>query len=147
MIKLIDVYHDRKASIDYLYLLLKERTSEVNISHKALPTIQQHRKFIFRRPYRLWYLIKVNEHYVGSIYATQRNELGVFIEKQYQREGYGTQAMQELFRTRKPLPAISGVRNGSWVANINPENTKSIAFFTSLGFNHVSDAYVKTSDC
>ena len=141
--KLIDVHNDRKVAIDFLYELMKERDPEVNISTQGVPTIQQHRKYVVRHPYRFWYLIEHDGEYVGAISATQRNEIGIAILRRYRRKGYGRQAIEEVFRIKKPLPAISGLRNASWVANINPENTKSISFFESVGFRHLSKTYVK----
>jgi hypothetical protein len=64
VIRLVDVYDPtgpggiRGGALEWLYELMKEREPEINISHRELPTFEQHRQFVTRRPYRFWYLIE-----------------------------------------------------------------------------------------
>ena len=44
----------------FLYLLLMERDPKTNISHRKMPTYNEHRKFIASKPYKAWYVIKVD---------------------------------------------------------------------------------------
>ena len=39
------------SDVKFLFDLLKERNPRVNISHKKMPTYNQHRKFIKSKPY------------------------------------------------------------------------------------------------
>ena len=46
MIRLVDIYRGGKidqADVDFLYALLAERPPEANISHREMPTPEQHR--------------------------------------------------------------------------------------------------------
>lgn len=111
--------------IKILYDLLLEREDFMNISHKNMPTLAEHTAFIESNPYFQWLLINNDaKSYVGSVYLTKQREVGVFIFKQYQGQGYGKAAVIEL---RKRIP-------GKMLANINEKNTKSLMFFKKLGF-------------
>ena len=53
--------------IEFLYEMLKERDSRINVSHKELPTFQQHKKFVKSKPCDGWYIIMAQEKKVGHI--------------------------------------------------------------------------------
>lgn len=140
--KLVDVYADRERSMVFLYELIKERMTEpeVNIS-ATMPTWQQHRQFVCRRPYRHWYLIEVDGAWVGYVSATDRNEIGIVVLKAHRGKGYGPEAVKAFTDKHAPLPAIPSQRSGRWLANINPKNERSIAMFEKLGFKHLQNTY------
>jgi RimJ/RimL family protein N-acetyltransferase len=125
MIELHDVYLDMKHTnaIARLYGWLEQRTPEQSISHRNMPTMKQHAAFVLRRPYHAWYLIKVDEGYAGNIYLTARREVGIHIDETYRGRGIGSIA---LGRLRDVYP-------GPMLANINPANAPSIAFFKRHG--------------
>lgn len=142
-VKLISVYKNGKPTdeaLELLWQLLYERDQSVNISHRKMPTKEQHIRFVESRPYRHWLLIVVDEP-VGAVYITKRNELGIFILKDHQSKGYGMQALQLMLGKHKPLPAVIGKRSGNFIANINPSNEKSKRLFKRLGFTHISEVY------
>ena len=123
VIKLIPVYQEKQA-IPILYDLLKERTPEQSISHKEMPSMIDHARFFHSQPYQAWYLIQSpDSEYVGSIYLTNRREIGVFIFNAFKGNGYGTQAIQEVM-ARWP---------GKFLANVSPDNKDSMRFFSKLG--------------
>ena len=70
-----------KNDAQFLYGLLKERESTVNISHKKMPTYTQHIKFIESKPYSKWYIIRLGNQKIGSAYLSKQNEIGIFITK------------------------------------------------------------------
>lgn len=114
-----------------LYELLLERTPETNISHKGMPSLEGHVKFVDSMPYSKWYLIQTDDAYAGAIYLTDRREVGIFIFKLWQRKGIGKAAIEELLR-RHP---------GNLLANIAPQNERSIQFFEELGAKHIQNTY------
>lgn len=124
MIKLLDVYEhpDRYAAEHVLYEHLAERTPAQSISHKEMPTWLQHCAFIARRPYAAWYLVQ-SCNIVGNIYLTERREVGIHIIGGVRGKGYGHEALGELRR----------LHPGPLLANINPTNEQSIAFFKRHG--------------
>lgn len=130
MIKLQSVYrHDD--SIKTLYELLKERDLRHGISHKELPEFDKHRQFVLSNPYQCWYLILHDDRPVGSIYLSKQREIGVFVFKSEQGNGYATQGV-ELLMKRWP---------GRFLANIQPDNEASKRFFERLGFKRIQETY------
>lgn len=121
-----------------LYQLMRERSGEddqyINISHRTLPTWDNHKKFMRSRPYRRWYLIKVDELFVGSLTLSRNNEIGIVLFREHRGKGYGLNAVAALIEKHKPLAAIPGKRGGSFIANINPKNEHSLRMFKKLGF-------------
>ena len=131
MIKLSPVPLVRNAA-DILYDLLKERPAVANISHKTMPTWNEHCAFIASNPYLAWYIIQDAESKpLGAIYLTRAREIGIFIFRVHHRKGYAAQAVSELL-TKWP---------GTCYANIAPGNTASIAFFEALGARHIQNTY------
>lgn len=150
VLKLLDVYQGtaiRAGALEFLYELMKERDPEVNISHSTLPSFEQHRQFVTRRPFRLWFLIERapmgNEPpaWLGYISATGLNEIGIVLRRQYRGNGFGPQAIGLLTQAHQPLPAEPSVRNGRWLANIAPTNEHSKHTFMKLGFTKIQETY------
>lgn len=122
--------------------LLCARPAEANISHKGLPTREEHARYLKRHPYRAWYLIfNREEQCVGALSLTYANEIGIAILPEHQRKGYAREAIKQIIRTFPPLPAVPGKVAQGYVANINPANKASIDLFTSLGGVHIQNTY------
>lgn len=68
--------------IEILYDLLKKRN--FNISHKNIPTFDEHKMFVINNPYRTWYLIKENNTFIGSFYIKIDNSVGINITNETQ---------------------------------------------------------------
>lgn len=136
MIKLIPILQE-KCAVEILYKMLEERTPEQSISHKGMPTMDEHQKFVFSKPYFAWYFIR-NEHdeIVGNIYLTDRREIGIMIFKAHSGKGYGTKAVRELMKTWP----------GQFYANVNPDNKPSVEFFKGLGGKLVQHTYKLTGE-
>ena len=118
----------------FLFDLLKQREGIVNISHKSLPTWEEHVKYIKNNTYQSWDIIWVDNVRIGNIYLTDRDEIGIFLDKKFQSNGYGSIAITEFMK-----------KNGKkrYLANINPTNYKSIQFFGKQGFVHIQNTYHK----
>jgi RimJ/RimL family protein N-acetyltransferase len=110
----------------FLYELLGERDREVNISHKKMPSYDKHVEFVKNRPYSKWYVIYDGDQKAGSIYLTKQNEIGLFIKKEMQGRGIGKKALQLLMKYEP---------RDRYLANVNPENIKSIEFFKKNNFH------------
>ena len=144
MIKLIPV-HKAYRYVELLYEILQERTTDMSISHLAVPTFAEHRKFVASDPYRHWYFAilddRMRNNIVGTAYLTMNNEIGIQVRRDHQRQGYGRELLAKLLAEHKPLPAEPGVRQGQFVANINPANEASIKLFTGLGAKLIQHTY------
>lgn len=132
--KLVDIYAGSHLEETYPILLdlLSERTVGQSISHKKMPSLEEHCRFVQSRPYLAWYLIEEEpDGIVGAIYLSHMREVGLFIFNKYWNRGFGMQAI-ELLRAKHP---------GRLLANINPANERSIRFFRKLGFKHIQNTY------
>lgn len=136
--RLLDVY--QSDSYRHLYDLLAERTPEQSISHKAMPTWEEHVEFVGSKPYPHWYLIEVVTEcvdfaliteIVGAVYLSKQREIGISIYSKHRGNGYGKNAVKALM-ARNP---------GPFLANVNPANTISAGLFRDLGFGLVQHTY------
>lgn len=123
-----------KFHISTLYALLAEREAHQNVSHKEMPTLLEHTVFVQSDPYAAWYFIVPDraDMFVGSIYLSKQNEIGIFIFKTFQGHGYGKAAVEALMAKHK----------GPFLANIAPGNLASQMFFEKLGFKPIQVTYV-----
>ena len=108
-----------------LLVLLSEREPHESISHRELPSIGAHYAFVMSRPYKVWCAIYVDDMIVGACYLTLRDEIGIGIFKAARGKGYGKRAVQMLMNS-------CGERR--YLANINPQNERSLGMFDSIGF-------------
>lgn len=129
---LVDVYTDPAAET-HLYALLGDREAYENISHRTMPHWREHQAFVRSKPYPAWYLIA--EQYglvVGTIYLTKHREVGIHLFEPWRGRGLGKTAIA-LLREKHPGPLL---------ANVNPANEPSIAFFTkTLGGELIQHTY------
>ncbi len=123
-ISLSSVY-DHPERHKLLWQLMLERDDAVNISHRALPTWEQHVGFVEKHPYKAWYFVRLGNKVVGACYLTAHNEIGIFIFGSCQGQGYGPQAVKALMAKEGP---------GRYLANINPKNERSLDMFSGMGF-------------
>ena len=119
------------SSMLQLYRLLRERTPEQSISHREMPSLFNHFKFVMSKPYQEWHWIMAGNTRVGTIYLTKNREIGISIFKEHQRKRYGTWAVMLLMQFKE----------GEFFANINPANEASAAMFKNLGFKLIQHTY------
>ncbi len=128
----IDLQLVTKKDFEFLYELLKERNSSINISHQKMPTYNKHINFILSKPYSKWYIIYFERTKVGSIYISKQNEVGIFIMKKFLKKGIGSEALEMIIKLNP---------RKQFLANINPKNKKSIEFFKKNGFKILQHTY------
>lgn len=135
---MVDKFHDvvlekvTKSDYEFLYELLKMRDPRTNISHRKLPTYDEHVRFVMKKPYKKWYIIKSNDQKVGSIYLSLEDEIGISIKKEFQRKGIGRKAVK-LLMEKNPRTR--------YLANVAPNNIKHQEFFKKLGFTGLQYIY------
>ncbi|KKN77981.1 hypothetical protein LCGC14_0355460 [marine sediment metagenome] len=146
--QLVDLYGTLGADgYSITYRLLEERTAEQSISHRTMPTWEEHQAFVTSWPYAAWYLVEAwvrcipedrmcprTPTIVGAVYLTKADEIGVFIFKAYQGNNYGSRAVLKLMEAHP---------RDRYLANINPANERSVNMFEGLGFRHIQNTYVK----
>jgi hypothetical protein len=131
-VELINVYRLPKVAPELLYRLLEEREPHVNISHRGLPTWKEHLRFIAKRPYSAWYLIRSGQDYVGAIYLTSLGEIGIGILANRRGRGLEVAAIKAIMRKHP---------RSRFLANINPRNSDWIRMFRRLDFRLLQHTY------
>ena len=122
----------RDSDSKFLFELLKERDPRANISHKKMPSYNEHLKFVKSKPYTKWYIILKSKDRIGSIYLSKNDEIGIFLSKKYQGKNIGNDALVELIR-KNPRER--------YLANVNPKNKKSSVFFKNNNFKLIQHTY------
>ena len=122
----------RDSDSKFLFELLKDRDPRANISHKKMPSYNEHLKFIKSKPYTKWYIILKLKDRIGSIYLSKNDEIGIFLSKKYQGKNIGNDALVELIR-KNPRER--------YLANVNPKNKKSSVFFKNNNFKLIQHTY------
>jgi RimJ/RimL family protein N-acetyltransferase len=139
--RLVNVRHVRDAA-QFLWQLLKERPPEANISHREMPSWDEHAAFVQYHPYRVWYLIEQAGEFVGAIYVTRKWEIGISVAEEHRGRSFGTWAVRKVIeKWTKDVRGQMSVQRRAFLANIAPANESSKRFFESLGFRHVADVY------
>lgn len=113
-----------------LYKLLEARRH--SISHSLLPEYKCHKEFVEQHPYRVWYLVKFDGAYVGSVYLNQDNTIGVNIDDEVVGECLGG-IVAKLKSSFAPLPAIRSVRAGFFAVNVPPDNEALVEAMRNIG--------------
>lgn len=139
MIRLAPVQITDESHQQYLWQLLGERKRSESISHRKMPTYQEHVQFVRNSPteYEWWFIIEADGVAVGAIYLTYRSEIGVQIALKHRRKGYAKEAIQRLFAMMSIIKNQDPFARTHFLANINPDNGASIALFTELGFKTI----------
>lgn len=123
-----------KIDYEFLFKLLQDRKPNVSISHKKMPTYLQHVEFIESKPYEKWYIVLLDEKNIGSTYLSKNDEIGISLIEEMQGKGMGSRIL-ELIIEKNP-------RN-RYLANINPNNSRSVRFFEKNGFKLIQHTFEK----
>ena len=124
--------------VRHLFVFLAKK--KFNISHKFLPSYQEHKNFVANHPYRFWYLILNEQKYIGVIYVTFENVIGIntIINS---KEIY-ISAIKAITNLHKPLDEIKSIRNKYFVINVNPNNKILIKAIRFLSLPHIQNTYI-----
>lgn len=117
---------------EFFWKMLQEREPAVNISHKKMPTWEEHCAFVDSTPYRDWCVIELDGKWIGQIYLTHFNEIGVQVSPESRHKGFAREAVQRLMENYGP---------GRYLANIGNFNVRSQVFFRKLGFKLIQFTY------
>lgn len=116
--------------IEVLFQLLNKRSH--TISHTQGVAFDKHKKFVESNPYRVWFLVKYKDDFIGSFYLTNENTLGINLVDSTTREVI--KAIVDFIKINfEPLEAIPSVRSGKFAINVPPTNKKLIESLDLLG--------------
>jgi RimJ/RimL family protein N-acetyltransferase len=110
---------------EFLYDMLKERDTTINVTHERLPTFNEHKNFLNSQPYDAWYIIELESKMVGNIWIDNQNRIGFFVKNQYKGFGLIVPAFHELKRIH---------RRSNYFGKVNPKNFESQKLLKHLNF-------------
>ncbi|ABX12033.1 hypothetical protein Nmar_0133 [Nitrosopumilus maritimus SCM1] len=111
--------------IRFLYQLLKLRKPLENISHKNMPSYNEHTKFVKSKPYQKWYIIFENKKKIGSTYISKQDEISMHFLPKFDSNKNMNHVL-ELILEKHP--------KSRYLANTNYKNKSLITFYKNNGF-------------
>ena len=121
----------------FLYDLLKARNPIVNISHKKMPSYNEHVNFILSNPYVVWYIIEYEGKNIGSIYLSKQDEIGISLFDNLLYDKIGKNIIKFLMKNNP---------RKRYLAKISPRNKKLQNFFVNNGFTGLEYTYEITTE-
>ena len=67
-----------------LFDIFQQKKTEERISSSIDLHFEAHCSFVDKHPYRYWFLVKVSRNYIGTLYITNENSIGVQLLECYQ---------------------------------------------------------------
>ena len=111
------------------------------ISHKNLPSFDEHKEFVLSSPYRFWFLVKKNEQCLGNCFISYQNCIGLNIITN-KKDDYAM-ILEKIFKEFSPLPAIKSIRTESFHVNSNPHNRSLKEALESVKMYLLEETYIK----
>ena len=116
----------------FLYELLKNKDPNSNISHKKMPSYDEHVEFVMSKPYTNWYIIECDKKNVGTIYLSKQDEIGISINNDYEYDQIAKTALKLLMKLNP---------RKRYLANVSPKDVKSQEFLLKNGFTGLEYIY------
>ena len=116
----------------FLYDLLKTRDPLANISHKKMPSYDEHVNFILSNPYTIWYIIEYEGKKIGSVYLSKQDEIGISLVDNLLYNKIGKSVIKSLIKNNP---------RKRYLANVSPQNKKLQDFFVNNGFTGLEYTY------
>ena len=132
---------------EVLYELLKARKH--TISHRNMPTYEDHASFVLNNPYRHWFLIYSEREIVGSVYVQYDNSVGISCFNPTTKNSLEL-LMSSLKAKVKPLEPVASVRLGDFFFNVPVSDTNYQNCLEDLGYVRSQVSFVspeKAIDC
>ena len=123
--------------LDDLFLLITSRGG--NISNVKKPSYEDHLDFCLNNPYRYWLLYYQSDKFMGAIYITNENVIGINFFS-YQSD-CAKKALMFIIEHFEPAPEIKSVVPDSFHCNIAPKNKDLIKLVKSLNAKLTQSSY------
>jgi hypothetical protein len=121
---------DNDIYINVLYGLLNSRIHK--ISHKNIPSMEEHSSFVRNHRYRAWFLIKVMDEVIGTVYLTEQNTIGLNIREEFIKDSL-PYVIEKIRSEFEPLPELKSNRAAQFSINVAPSNIKLIEALEQYG--------------
>ena len=114
-----------------LYELLKARKH--TISHRVLPSYDDHANFVLHNPYRHWFLIQFDGMVIGSVYVQYDNSVGISLREPAMSDSLAL-VVSSLKNKVKPLEPVASVRYKDFFFNVPASDTNYQNCLEELGY-------------
>ena len=121
-----------KNDILFLYEILKNKNPNASISHKKMPSYDEHVEFVMSKPYTNWYIIECDKKNVGSTYLSKLDEIGISINEGYEFDQIAKTALKLLIKLNP---------RKRYLANVSPKDIRLQEFFLKSGFTGFENVY------
>ena len=121
-----------KNDMSFLYELLKNKDPNSNISHKKMPSYDEHVKFVMSEPYTIWYIIEYDKKNVGAIYLSKLDEIGISINNDFEYDQIAKIALRLLMELNP---------RKRYLVNVSPKDVRSQEFLLKNGFTGLEYVY------
>lgn len=143
LLKTVDIELDpvipSDIQIELLYQQLRSRTS--NISHRVLPSYENHKDFVAKHPYRAWFIIKSTDLVFGNVYVQYDNSIGLNCCNQISE--IQIKSILDIISIKlKPLDPIPSVRSRNFFLNVATSNMELQNKLTNLGLIESQRSFV-----
>ena len=116
----------------FLYELLKTKDPIANISHKKMPSYDEHVNFILSNPYTIWYIIEYEGKKIGSVYLSKHDEIGISLVDNSLYDKIGKSIIKLLIKNNP---------RKHYLAKVSPRNKKLQNFFVNNDFTGLEYTY------
>ena len=120
--------YQNNRQINDLYYLLKKR--KFGVSHKLLPSYEEHEEFVIKNPYKYWFLILYNQSKIGSFYIMSNNSVGINLTTH--SEEILIKTIDFIKKNFSPEKAIPSLIPNYFYINISNQNIPIKKIFNSL---------------
>ncbi len=131
-IMLVDI-SKQPNSVRVLFDLLLARID--GISHKVMPSFEDHSDFVTSHPYKAWYFILEEEKPIGSCYVKSDNSIG--INATFRSPHELSQVVKCILERHTPEPEIKSVRPPYFYFSVSYENTGIQDQLAALGITPI----------
>mgnify|MGYP000453986456 FL=1 len=121
-----------KNDMSFLHELLKNKDPNSNISHKKMPSYDEHVEFVMSKPYTNWYIIECDKKNVGTIYLSKQDEIGISINNDYEYDQIVKTALKLLMKLNP---------RKRYLAKVSPNDVRSQEFLLKNGFTGLENIY------
>jgi len=122
---------------DILYRLLNQRQN--SISHKIMPSLSDHKKFVKKHPYLYWYIFSVGDIAIGTFYIKKDNSIGININNPSIL--IVKKILKFIFENFKPEKEIPSHTPNYFYINLADTNDKMKKILFKLGFLPIQVSY------
>lgn len=127
-----------KDQINELYVQLKNRV--FSISHRDLPSMEEHKNFVKNNPYRAWFIVKIQNKILGNIYIQYDNSIGFNFQEEITSKEI-EETIELIYSKFKPLKSIPSKRPDYFFINVNSSNLSLQKKLFSLNYLEIQRTY------